>query len=133
LRAELPGLPPEALTEVLGARLMERVTHSVPILPVPLVAAALLDGPVPKAVLSERIAQMMAALADLGASLDLPEGGAAGTMAEGLRVLIARGIVRDSGGALRPVPEKAALLQFYAASILQVLRPTQPIAAPPQT
>ena len=54
-------------------------------------------------------------------------------MAEGLRVLIARDIVQDSGGALRPVPEKAALLQFYAGSILQVLRPAEVNAAAPQT
>jgi len=133
LRSELPGLPPEALTEVLGERLMARVTHSVPVLPVPLVAAALVDGPVPRAVLADRIAQMTAALAELGASLNLPDDGAAATLSEGLRVLVARGIVEDSGGVLRPVPEKAALLQFYAGSILQVLRPTEAIAAVPQT
>jgi hypothetical protein len=97
------------------------------------VAAALVDGPVPRAVLADRIAQMIAALAELGASLNLPDGGAAGAISEGLRVLIARGIVKDSGGALRPVPEKAALLQFYAGSILQVLRPTEAVAATPQT
>ena len=133
LRSDLPGLPPEALTEVLGERLMARVTQSVPILPVPLVAAALTEGPVPRAVLADRIGQMIAALTELGASLNLPDGGAAGTMSEGLRVLIARDIVQDSGGALRPVPEKAALLAFYAGSILQVLRPAVANAAAPQT
>ena len=112
---------------------MARVAQSVPILPVPLVAAALVDGPVPKEVLEDRIAGMIAALAGLGASLELPEGGAAGTMAEGLRALIARDIVQDSGGTLRPVPEKAPLLQFYAGSILQVLPPAEAIAATPQT
>ena len=133
LRAELPLLPAEPLTAVLGERLMARVAQSVPILPVPLVAAALVDGPVPKEVLEDRIAGMIAALAGLGASLELPEGGAAGTMAEGLRTLIARDIVQDSGGTLRPVPEKAPLLQFYAGSILQVLPPAEAIAATPQT
>jgi glycerol-3-phosphate O-acyltransferase len=133
LRAELPLLPAEPLTAVLGERLMARVAQSVPILPVPLVAAALVDGPVPKEVLEDRIAGMIAALAGLGASLELPEGGAAGTMAEGLRALIARDIVQDSGGTLRPVPEKAPLLQFYAGSILQVLPPAEAIAATPQT
>jgi hypothetical protein len=54
-------------------------------------------------------------------------------MAEGLRVLIARNMVEDSGGALRPVPEQAALLQFYAGAILQVLRPAEAVAATPQT
>jgi glycerol-3-phosphate O-acyltransferase len=112
---------------------MARVTQSVPILPVPLVAAALTDGPVPRAVLADRIGQMIAALTELGASLNLPDGGAAATMSEGLRVLIARDIVQDSGGALRPVPEKAALLAFYAGSILQVLRPAVANAAAPQT
>ena len=133
LRAELPLLPAEPLTAVLGERLMARVAQSVPILPVPLVAAALVDGPVPKEVLEDRIAGMIATLAGLGASLELPEGGAAGTMAEGLRALIARDIVQDSGGTLRPVPEKAPLLQFYAGSILQVLPPAEAIAATPQT
>jgi hypothetical protein len=54
-------------------------------------------------------------------------------MSEGLRVLMARGIVEDSGGALCPVPRKAALLRFYAASILQLLGPTDTSAATPQT
>jgi glycerol-3-phosphate O-acyltransferase len=133
LRADLPHLPPEALTEVLGDRLMARVAHSVPVLPVPLVAAALADGPLPKAVLADRIARMIAALTELGAALELPEGGAAATMSAGLRVLIARRIVQDSGDALRPVSGQAALLQFYAGSILQLLRPTEELSAPQQT
>ena len=76
---------------------------------------------------------MSAALAGMGAALELPQGGAAATMSEGLRVLIARGIVQDSGGALRPVPQKDAMLQFYAGSILQLLRPADTVAATPQT
>lgn len=133
LRAELPFLPAGALTEVLGERLMARVTQSIPILPVPLVAAALAEGPLPKAVLEDRIARMSATLAGMGAALELPQGGAAGAMSEGLRVLMARGIVEDSGGALCPVPQKDALLQFYAGSILQLLRPANTGAATPQT
>jgi glycerol-3-phosphate O-acyltransferase len=123
LRRELPSAPTEALTRELGDRLMARVIHSVPILPVPLVAAALADGPVPRAVLADRIAGLITALVDRGAALELPEGGAAAAMAEGLRVLIARDIVTETGGALRAGPEKSGLLRFYAGSVQQMLLP----------
>ena len=98
----------------------------VPVLPVPLVAAALVDGPVPRAVLAARIDGMIGRLVAGGAALELPEGGAGAAMAEGLRVLIARDIVEETAGALRPAPAKAVLLAYYAASVQQELERISP-------
>jgi len=134
-----PEAPVEAQTEALGARLMALVAARVPVLPVPLVAAALVEGPVPRAALPARIEALLARLNDLGAELQLPDGGAAAAMAEGLRALITRDIVEDSGGALRCLPAKAPLLAFYAAPVVQRLErrgpevAEDPDAATPQT
>ena len=124
--ADLPLAPAAAQTEALGALLMAAVIKAVPVLPVPLVAAALVDGPVPRAVLAARIDGMIGRLVAGGAALELPEGGAGAAMAEGLRVLIARDIVEETAGALRPAPAKAGLLAYYAASVQQELERISP-------
>ena len=122
--AEHPG-PVEEQTAALGARLMREVRACVPVLPVPLVAAALIDGPVPRAMLDSRIAALTAQLAASGARLHLPDTSAA-TMAEGLRNLALRGIVADTGGALRAAPGMGPLLAFHAAPVRQLLEPSLP-------
>ncbi len=128
LLAEQPFAMPEAQTAALGLRLMAAVGHSVPVLPVPLVATALADGPVPRAVLAARIEGLIARLTADGAAMELPEGGAQGAMTEGLRVLVARDIVEETAGALRPAAGKGPLLAFYAGSVQQRLQPTLPPA-----
>jgi glycerol-3-phosphate O-acyltransferase len=115
------GEATEAQIRALATRLMAEVRHSVPVLPVPLVAAALADGPVPRAALLARIEGLIDRLAARGTAMELPEGGAAAAMAEGLRVLTGRDIVEDTAGALRPAEGKAALLAFYAAAVQQQL------------
>jgi len=116
LRDYLAGTP-GATTESLGARLMADVAHSLPVLPVPLVAAALVAGPVPRAALEGAIAGLVTRLEAAGALLHLP----ADALARGLRVLEARGIVREGPKGLEAAPDKAGLLAFYAAGVLQRL------------
>ncbi|EEW24473.1 1-acyl-sn-glycerol-3-phosphate acyltransferase [Rhodobacter ferrooxidans] len=128
LRGYLAGAG--ASTEGLGALLMAEVAQSVPILPVPLVAAALAAGPVPRADLPGRLTALIARLQALGAVLKLPPTGLAATLAEGLRPLEARGIVVEAEAGLQPAPSKAALFAFYAAPVLQRLEigvETQPM------
>jgi len=111
--------------EALGARLMQTIAAVVPVLPVPLVAAAVLrggDGP-----LEERVAALASVLREAGAVLKLPPAGLAPALAEGLAPLVARGIVQADGMIL---PAGLPLLRFYAAPVLQKLRPD---AAVPQT
>jgi glycerol-3-phosphate O-acyltransferase len=104
---------------------MQAIAAVVPVLPVPLVAAAVLrggDGP-----LEERVAALASVLREAGAVLKLPPAGLAPALAEGLAPLVARGIVQADGMIL---PAGLPLLRFYAAPVLQKLRPD---AAVPQT
>ena len=122
----LAALPPgtvEARTGALGLRLMAAVRDSVPVLPVPLVAAALADGPVPRTALAARVTALTGRLEALGAMLELPDGGAPAVIGRGLYALLARDIVIESGGMLVAAPGKAALLAFYAAAVRQRLEP----------
>lgn len=123
LRALLAEGPLEV--EALGARLMDEIVAVVPVLAVPLVAAAVLqaaEGP-----LEARVAALAVQLQARGAVLKLPPAGIAQTVQEGLAPLIARGVLGPGGEVL---PEGQALLQFYAAPVLQRIFQN---AATPQT
>ena len=64
-----------ASTEGLGALLMAEVAKSMPVLSVPLVAAALAAGPVPRAVLGDRVQEVITRLQSVGAVMKLPPEG----------------------------------------------------------
>lgn len=100
---------------------MAEITKVVPILPVPLVAAALLDGVVDRGALSLRLVELQAALVAVGAVLKLPPQGLEVALREGLAPLLARGLVVEADGGLACAPTGAAMLAFYAAPVLQVL------------
>jgi glycerol-3-phosphate O-acyltransferase len=114
----------EAVTdpvEVLGERLMAAIGKVVPVLPVPLVAAALGEGGITRADLTIRIAALRDALAGQGAILRLPPQGDEQTLQEGLTPLLHRGLVRaDETGVLQVID--AGLVAFYAASVDQTVR-----------
>jgi glycerol-3-phosphate O-acyltransferase len=124
LIAEHPEATPEALTEVLGARLMAAIADCVPVLPVPLVAAALADGPLSRDALVARVGGIIERLAADGAALELRAGGAEVAVADGLKVLVARHMIADADGILGPLPENAGLLAFYAGAVQQRLERT---------
>lgn len=102
-----------APVEALGQRLMERIARVVPVLPVPLVAAALGQGAASREELLARMQALTGKLAAAGAVMQLPEDPAT-ALEEGLAPLIARGIITPG---LQPLPSGAALLAFYAASV----------------
>jgi len=112
---------PGASTEGLGTVLMAEVAQSLPILPVPLVAAALAACPLLRADLGLRLAELVARLQALGAVLKLPSAGLDAALTQGLATLEARGILRSGPLGLEPDPARAALLAFYAAPVLQRL------------
>ncbi|MFN3645666.1 MAG: 1-acyl-sn-glycerol-3-phosphate acyltransferase [Gemmobacter sp.] len=109
-----PGLGPEAL----GVRLMAAVRAVVPVLPVPLVAAAVEDG-MAEADLPDRVAALAGAARAAGAVLALPEGPIAPWVAAALAPLLARGMLRREGAGLRVA--NAPLLAFQAAPVQQIL------------
>jgi glycerol-3-phosphate O-acyltransferase len=116
LRAALavdPGLTPEALAE----RLMAEIAAVVPVLPVPLVAHALVTAaPADRAALEAAVEEVQAALVAAGAVMKLPPQGMAAVLREGLEPLIRRGIVAEN-----LLPLAAPLLEFYAAPLRQRL------------
>ncbi len=123
MMAERPGRAPEALTERLGARLMAAVADCVPVLPVPLVAAAggrWAAGA--RSALAGRVAAIIDRLAEDGAALELPEGGPGVVAEQALAVLGRRGTwCEEVDGMLRPVAQNAGLLAFYAGAVQQRL------------
>jgi glycerol-3-phosphate O-acyltransferase len=110
----------------LGDRLMDDIARVVPILPVPLAAAALAEGPVARDDLGRAMQALADRLAVQGAVLKLPPQGMAAAVAEGLGPLIERKAVGEEAGLLSV--KDAALVAFYAASVQQRLD-----AAMPQT
>ncbi|MES2142994.1 MAG: 1-acyl-sn-glycerol-3-phosphate acyltransferase [Pseudomonadota bacterium] len=100
--------------ETLGETLMARIASVVPVLPVPLVAAALGDGAASREELRERVEGLISQLQSAGAVLKLPPQGIEATLDEGLTPLIARGLV---GNDLQPVASGREVLRFYAASV----------------
>lgn len=105
-------------TEALGQVLMARVARVVPVLPVPLLAAALEAGPVDRPALEAEVRRLADALAARDAVLRLHPQGLGPTMDEALVHMQRRGLV---GPDLRIVPRKQAMVAFYAAPVRQVL------------
>lgn len=130
LRGFLAAHPGEDVTEALGQRLMDQIRRVVPILPVPLVSAALASGPADRAALLAEITRLEGLLRLKGAILKLPPQGLDRAMEEGLAPLLHRGIVSET---LQPLGEKRALLDFYAGAVWQALAETPPDAATQQT
>jgi glycerol-3-phosphate O-acyltransferase len=105
-------------TEALGVRLMADIAAVVPVLPVPLVAAVLMQGAVTREALPGRLQVIVDALAVQGAVLRLPPQGLGQTVVEGLAPLIARGLVHEGPEGLMVVD--AGMVGFYAASVWEI-------------
>lgn len=106
------------VAQALGDELMGRVARAVPILPVPLVAAALEAGVASRAALEAEVRRLADALAAREAVLRLHPQGLEATVEEALVHLQRRGLV---GADLAPRAEKRGLLAFYAAPVRQRL------------
>jgi glycerol-3-phosphate O-acyltransferase len=121
---------PVAEVETLGAHLMAEIAAVVPVLPVPLVAAALMSNPQSREDLAARLTQLDSQLVGTGAVLKLAPEGLLVTLAEGLAPLIKRGLVTED---LQITTGSDVMIRFYAAPILQHLGQTGENAAAPQT
>jgi glycerol-3-phosphate O-acyltransferase len=130
LRAFIASQGSADVTEALGARLMADITRVVPVLPVPLVAAALSAVPLDRTALLAEMTRLVDLLRGAGAVLKLPPQGVERALDEGLTPLLHRGIVSAD---LRPRADSAAILAFYAASVWQALPEAGGNAATPQT
>ncbi|HPD93817.1 MAG: 1-acyl-sn-glycerol-3-phosphate acyltransferase [Rhodobacter sp.] len=113
---------PGASTEALADLLMTRVRAAVPVLPVPLAAAALVRAGGASSL--EALRPLTARLVDdaraQGATLHLP-GGVNAALHTGLAALVHRGLVLRDEDALRIAPGQEGIVGYYAASAIQRL------------
>ena len=113
---------PEGGVEGLARALMARIGAEVPLLPVPLVARALLlaEEPLSREALDTRIAAMLAEAPR--AHLHLPRDDLAYAIRFGITVLRKRGMIEERHGAFSVIEAERPLLTYYAASIAHLFR-----------
>ncbi len=111
----------DASTETLAEALMERIRAAVPILPVPLAAAALArcGGRASNVELARAAAGLRETLAQRQAWMHLAPDTSDDALQAGLDALALRGIIRRSGDLVETLPGEESVLGFYAASALQ--------------
>jgi len=117
LAAETGAVP----VEVLGARLMERISGEVTVLPVPLVAHLLLeaDEPVTRAALSARAADLLARRP--ATRQHLPDGDAGHAVEAGLHILARRSLLTETDQGYVVRETERPLVAYYAKSVAHLL------------
>jgi len=126
--SDLRGLSREqrfvAVSE-LATKLMGGVASVIPVLPVPLVATALLQANVPLSLLElkARCEALVERLEKNGAHLYVPRGDRDYAIEVGLRSLSLRHLVSEKDGLYAIAPEEEKLLRYYANSIAHLLAP----------
>ena len=113
---------PAGGVEGLAQSLMTRIGAEVPLLPVPLVARALLlaEEPLSRAALDARVAEMLEAAPR--AYLHLPRDDMGYAVRFGITVLRKRGMIAEHHGAFVINEAERPLLSYYAASIAHLFR-----------
>jgi glycerol-3-phosphate O-acyltransferase len=112
--------------EEVGRELMAAVGRVVPVLPVSLVAAALLEAegaPLDAVELHFRTQALARRLQAAGAHVYVPREDEEYATAVGLRMLTLRHVVAEQGGALVPVERELPLLHYYANAIRHLEKP----------
>jgi len=125
---------PDAGTDALAEALMDRIRAAMPVLPVPLVAAALTaggSGPQAEGALVAQAETWVSALRRGGCHVHLPDGMVAAAVREGLAALAIRDIVRETPEGWVVRPEDASVLSFYAASIAHLIASAAGLPAVP--
>ena len=121
-------------TEAIGEELMARIRAIVPVLPVPLVAQALLaaDGPVGRDEIVRTVCARVKAMLQHGTHVR-PAGGTPEEEVEvAINHLLMRRMISETPDGLVAVEEERPLLEFYAASIEHFRRdePRPPLVHP---
>ena len=113
---------PEGGVEGLARALMARIGAEVPVLPVPLVARALVlaDAPLSREALDARVAEILEAAPR--AHLHLPRDDLEYAIRFGITVLRKRGMIEEHHGAFVVNETERPLLTYYASSIAHLFR-----------
>jgi glycerol-3-phosphate O-acyltransferase len=115
----------QAAVAALGRHLMAEVGRLVPVLPVPLVATAMLAAagqPRSEFEIKAEVAALVARLEAAGARIYLPRSDWDYAVGAGLRMLVARHLVGEEAGLYRAVAAEEPLLRYYANSIAHLAR-----------
>jgi glycerol-3-phosphate O-acyltransferase len=127
---DLSGTRRSALVEGLGRHLMRSVGAVIPVLPVSLVATALVDQPERgwgALELKARVFGLMEEMADAGAHLYLPRNDEDYAIEVGLRMLVLRRLVDVRDGVYTPAADELHVLRYYANSIAHLRDPSTPV------
>jgi len=120
--------------QALANQLMDAIKKSVPVLPVSLVAAVMLEwghSGLSALAVEAKVSQRIAALQNQGAHVYLPPENRVESILNALNMLQLRRLVRESEGVYRLVIEEADLLAYYANSIAHWLQlPSTPPDGP---
>ena len=104
----------------LGARLMEAVGRIVPVVPVPLIAAAFLGNPgrlLSALELKAEVGRLLERLEKAGARVYVPRRDFDYAVNVGLRMLLLRHLVEEHEGLFAARPAELPVLRYYANSI----------------
>ena len=114
---------PGASTEVLADTLMTRIRAAVPLLPVPLAAAAVVrvGGRAAMPALEVAAEALIDEARACGANMHLAGGATGSALGSGVESLILRGILQREGDAISIAAGEEDALGYYAASVLQRL------------
>ncbi|WP_298559568.1 1-acyl-sn-glycerol-3-phosphate acyltransferase [uncultured Aliiroseovarius sp.] len=128
----LDGNPPEDMLEPLGDTLMARIRDVVPVLPVPVVSAILLEGDgQTRAEIAARFDALVSAMEADGAHVHIPRGDMAYAAEVGLRELLLRKIITEEGegdaAQFRLHRPDRLILAYYANSIAHLSPELEPI------
>lgn len=123
---------PAPSTRTLSEALMLRIRAAVPVLPVPLVAAAMVQSDLScsKDTLAQACRSILDTLSAKNAWIHLPDGQLDQAIETGLSVLKLRGVITQQGDQIALSASQSDVLGFYAASVLQRLDAPSGIAPP---
>lgn len=122
-----------ARVESLARDLMRRIGENMPVLPVPLVASVLREGPPEGLSLVAAREAALALLDRLGALrgfLDIPRADREPAVELGIRLLLRRHIIARRDGRLHITPARRQFLDYYANTIAHLLADETPAPRP---
>ena len=122
LEQRKPGESGDQIAD-FGQLLKRRVENVIPVLPVPLVATAMIDAdqPTTRLDLKARCHSLLQHFEEQGAHIHLPRSDADYAVEVGLRILKLRKIVTEQDGCLQINAPDRDLLAFYANSVAHLL------------
>ncbi|RVT82777.1 glycerol-3-phosphate acyltransferase [Rhodobacteraceae bacterium CCMM004] len=110
-----PG-PEAERVEALAQMLIARIDRAMPVLPVPLVAAVLEDGPLTRQEIAAAAAERAATLGAAGRPVHLRGDSVAATVEDALSRMLLRRLVEEREGCIAVVEGAEPLRAYYAAS-----------------